>query len=417
MHLNISRNIKMSFMQYGVRPVDDNLSVIPGHDTHSGAYLFLPDGPARPLSNIDTSYVIIRGPVRNSVVVKHSGPVPILHAVNLDIGSDSLQIHNLVDIRNQSDFELIMRMETNDATKKPLTDFYTELNGLQMIHRKRYKRLPLQAHFYPMPGAAILQNGQERLTVIGRQPLGVASLKPGQIEIVLDRRLAHDDGRGMGEGVMDNRLTESRFRLMLEPIKVDSTVNSAKNLNFSKFPKSADTAYLSLAAHQNSLILNHPLMTLISNAKFNISGEDQLKTGISHNKQEIPSSMSLLNGSLPCDVHMVAFRTLSQPTVYPPGGDPSDLSQYPAPTEYRPSAALLVHRFGIERHIPSIKKEKRCLTVSDDAQISIDSMFTTPLPTAYNATLTLLHVDKEKVNGTLLLEPMEIRTWKIDFDL
>ncbi|KAI1710425.1 alpha-mannosidase 2 [Ditylenchus destructor] len=304
-------------------------------NTTSGAYLFLPDGPARPLSNIDTSYVIIRGPVRNSVVVQHSGPVQILQAVDLDLGSDSLQIRNLVDISNQSDFELIMRMEAQDEKKR-------------------------------------------------------------QVEIVLDRRLTQDDKRGMGEGVLDNRLTESRFRLMLEPIKVDSAFNSPKKSTFSTCPRSADTSYLSLSAHQNSLILNHPLMTLTSHAKLAKSNEGPFKPGRS------------------CKIE-IAFRTLSKPTDYPPRGDPSNSSQYPAPTQYKTSAALVLHRFGVECHILPIKKEKSCVTVSDDTQLQIDSIFRIPPAKVRNATLTLLKVNEEKENGTTNIEPMEIRTWKIDF--
>ncbi|KAI1700143.1 alpha mannosidase middle domain-containing protein [Ditylenchus destructor] len=388
---NAYQNIKMSFMQYGVRSYNES---IPGSSTPSGAYLFLPDGPARELPAHDISYVILQGPVRKRVVVMRSGSVPILQTVDLDIGADSLQIHNLVDITNQSDFELIMRMETDDSSKESLTDFYTELNGFQMIHRKRYKLLPMQAHFYPMPGAAILQNERERISVLGRQPLGVASLKPAQVEIVLDRRLTYNDNLGMSEGVMDNRPTESRFRVMFE--QINSTVDS-------KFPESADTAYLSLAANQNALILNHPLMTLIS-------GEN----GHESNK-EIPPFVSLINGSFPPDVHIVAFRTLSQPTLYPPRGDSSNSSLYPAPTKHKPSAALVLHRFGVESSIPTITRKKSYLTHLGYAQIQIDAIFATQPVKAYNATLTLIQVSKEKVNGTLLLGPMELRTWKIDF--
>lgn len=38
----------------------------------------------------------------------------------------------------------------------------------------------------------------------------------GELEVVLDRRLKQDDNRGLGQGVMDNKLTASLYHLLLE---------------------------------------------------------------------------------------------------------------------------------------------------------------------------------------------------------
>lgn len=64
-----------------------------------------------------------------------------------------------------------------------------------------------------MPGAAFIENDEQRLSLLGRQALGVASLEPGMdpvrtwedsfvtgwIEVMLDRRLEQDDDRGLAQ--------------------------------------------------------------------------------------------------------------------------------------------------------------------------------------------------------------------------
>jgi hypothetical protein len=46
---------------------------------------------------------------------------------------------------------------------------------------------------------------------------GAASPRPGTLEVMVDKRIAYDDGRGMGEGVLDSRPTRHRYVLLLEP--------------------------------------------------------------------------------------------------------------------------------------------------------------------------------------------------------
>ena len=49
-----------------------------------------------------------------------------------------------------------------------------------MIRRRRFKeKLPIQAHFYPMPSSAFIEDEKQRITLLGRQAGGVASLEPG----------------------------------------------------------------------------------------------------------------------------------------------------------------------------------------------------------------------------------------------
>lgn len=170
----------------------------------SGAYLFLPDGPARMLEPEPDHYVrIIQGSIRSQVVVYMPH---IVHqvAIHHSPGADGLglSIDNLVNIAGQDNTEFAMRLVTDIDSGQT---FYSDLNGLQvcmanfllwyerndnsmsitkqMTKRKKWDQLPLQAQFYPMPAMAYIEDLKARLTLATKQPLGVSSLESGHLEV------------------------------------------------------------------------------------------------------------------------------------------------------------------------------------------------------------------------------------------
>ena len=44
-----------------------------------------------------------------------------------------------------------------------------------------------------------MENTDIRVSLIGRQSLGVGNLGPGKMEVVLDRRTIYDDNKGLSE--------------------------------------------------------------------------------------------------------------------------------------------------------------------------------------------------------------------------
>lgn len=120
-----------------------------------------------------------------------------------------------------------------------------------MTRREKWEQLPLQAQFYPMPAMAYIEDSATRITLATKQPLGVASLSSGQLEVytletpnnqkiamkdfgwiqnsfqvMLDRRLNQDDNRGLGQAILDNVVpTLNSFRLLVEPRIVTCTVS------------------------------------------------------------------------------------------------------------------------------------------------------------------------------------------------
>jgi alpha-mannosidase II len=67
-----------------------------------------------------------------------------------------------VDIRHFDNSEIAMRLTTDMKTGD---HFATDLNGFQMIKRKRLDKLPIQANYYPIPSMAYIQVLQTGITM------------------------------------------------------------------------------------------------------------------------------------------------------------------------------------------------------------------------------------------------------------
>ncbi|KNC53232.1 uncharacterized protein AMSG_08714 [Thecamonas trahens ATCC 50062] len=98
--------------------------------------------------------------------------------------------------------ELVARIkEVGHSRRRAGDDGLVTFDGLRFVERKRKAFSALGANFYPaVMGAALRETGLAAYTV---QAMGVASLAPGMLELMVDRRLAHDDLRGLEEGLQD----------------------------------------------------------------------------------------------------------------------------------------------------------------------------------------------------------------------
>ncbi|XP_055903660.1 alpha-mannosidase 2 isoform X2 [Eupeodes corollae] len=191
----------LNFLRYGTRMTGPM----------SGAYLFLPYGEASPLPIVNPVVLVQEGPLESSVT---TGLPFAVHQTILRGGHP--EIRNMIDIGVMDNTEIVMRIATRIQSGET---FYTDLNGLQIIKRKRFQKIPLQANYYPIPSSIFIEDDSLRLTIVSAQPLGGTSLRGGEMEIMQDRRLAQDDERGLGQGVLDNRPVQHIFRLVLEKIE------------------------------------------------------------------------------------------------------------------------------------------------------------------------------------------------------
>ncbi|XP_058058163.1 alpha-mannosidase 2 [Anopheles bellator] len=237
--------------------IENNQATIPVHlefyrygmqlsSGKSGAYLFHPAGNATRMTYEHPIVLVLRGPLEASVTA--GLPFVTHHTILRD---NVLEIRNLVDIGRRENTEIIMRLQTNIASGNT---FYTDLNAMQMIKRKRFQKLPLQANYYPVPSAMFIEDENYRLTLLSGQPLGGSSLSSGELEIMQDRQLTRDDDRGLGQGVQDNLPVLHLFRLVLE----------ARESCTRPDPEYA-AGFLSPAAYGQMHSLLHPLDKLIFN--------------------------------------------------------------------------------------------------------------------------------------------------------
>ncbi|XP_024035848.1 alpha-mannosidase isoform X2 [Citrus clementina] len=102
--------------------------------------------------------------------------------------------------------EVISRMTANMVTEKV---FYTDSNGRDFLKRVRDYRAdwslqvnePVAGNYYPLNLGIFITDKKSEFSVLVDRATGGASIKDGQVEIMLHRRMLADDGRGVGEAL------------------------------------------------------------------------------------------------------------------------------------------------------------------------------------------------------------------------
>ncbi|VTJ64963.1 Hypothetical predicted protein [Marmota monax] len=281
----------------------------------------------------------------------------------------SVEISNIVNIRNVYNREIAMRISSEINSQNR---FYTDLNGYQIQPRMTLSKLPLQANVYPMTTMAYIQDAKNRLTLLSAQSSGVSSLKSGDIEVIMDRRLMQDDNRGLGQGVTDNKITANLFRILLEE---RSGVDMEEE-------KKSPVSFPSLLSHITSSFLNHPVFVMTAKVKVS---------------SELLSEFSPLVSSLPCDIHLVNLRTI----------------QAKEGKGYSSDAALILHRKGFGCQFSTSGMGLLCSTTQ--GKISVYKLFNTfTIEDFVPSSLSLMHTPPVAQNiSVIYLSPMEISTFRI----
>jgi alpha-mannosidase II len=285
----------------------EQVMVYDGQKSHSGAYLFRPQGPARPHAE-QAHCVIVRGEFGSDIYTKVSGSVTrVAHLSDYDsVGGASLRVDYLVNLNSGqwTDKDLVVRFETDVDSRG---EFYTDLNNFQMdkhvrppaggpqctyFDRPGQDCHPIQSHFFPMVTSAYVQGqakgagGTRRFTLHSLAPCATASLRDGWIEAGLDRRLSKDDEKGLMEGVTDNVPTTVSFVLAAEE-------------SAARIPPTSD-AHPSLLSRRIVEHSNRPVVAMLGSSAGG-SGGTAASVGATTTWQQSGTDW-------PCDVSLESFR-------------------------------------------------------------------------------------------------------------
>ncbi|KAH7722410.1 mannosidasealphaclass 2Amember 2 [Aphelenchoides avenae] len=129
-------------------------------------------------------------------------------------GDSAIQIDLYPDMERIAGSSINMAISTGVRNRNY---FATDANALYMIRRTYANERILSANFYPAASAASVEDGDTRLTVLTAQPTAVTSTKAGELQVLVDRRLYGDDGKGLSAGdASESKPSHLQYRLVFE---------------------------------------------------------------------------------------------------------------------------------------------------------------------------------------------------------
>ena len=202
-----------------IEPVREEWNV--WHVTKGGAYLFVP-GELKSYDMADKkvqngNLVIEKAKIKDGgfvVETENWKRTVIEKLVPNEFGTKSTVLDFIYEVNLQEENQEWFVRFACDIKNEGIS--HTDLNGFNFDTHYFRADMPIQSQVFPMPTLASIQDSHLRMTVMSEHAQGTAALQDGSIDVWLDRRLEQDDNRGLGQGVVDNRPTRTRLRVVLE---------------------------------------------------------------------------------------------------------------------------------------------------------------------------------------------------------
>ncbi|RDY10272.1 putative alpha-mannosidase [Mucuna pruriens] len=172
----------------------------------SGAYIFRPNDSPSPITpNRKSPLTVFRGPIVHEVHQQINSW--IYQTTRLYKGKEHAEVEFIVGpipIDDGVGKEIATEIKTNLASDKT---FYTDSNGRDFIERVRDYRedwnlevnQPVAGNYYPINLGIYLKDKSKEFSILVDRAVGGSSIKDGQLELMVHRRLVQDDSRGVGE--------------------------------------------------------------------------------------------------------------------------------------------------------------------------------------------------------------------------
>lgn len=181
-----------------------------GQNGTSGAYIFRPNSTrCFPVgaSRKQVTQSVIKGEIVSEVYQQFSPWVS--QVVRLYKNADDAEIDFMVGpipIDDDLGKEVITRFTTNIPSNK---EFFTDSNGRDFLKRVRNYRKDwnlsvhelIAGNYYPLNLGIYLKDNETEFSLLVDRAVGGSSIFDGELELMLHRRLLHDDNKGVAENL------------------------------------------------------------------------------------------------------------------------------------------------------------------------------------------------------------------------
>ncbi|KAL4634653.1 hypothetical protein ACB092_04G216100 [Castanea dentata] len=209
----VKESIQQSYLYY--RGDEGNQTVNP---QASGAYVFRPNGTYPIKSDYKALFTVFRGPLLDEVHQRINSWIYQITRVYKE--KEHVEVEFLVGpipFGDKIGKEVVTQITT---TLKNNKTFYTDSSGRDFIERIRDYRKdwdlkvnePIAGNYYPINLGIYLKDNSNELSVLVDRSVGGSSLRDGQLELMLHRRLIRDDSRGVGEALNETVCISKKCR-------------------------------------------------------------------------------------------------------------------------------------------------------------------------------------------------------------
>ncbi|KAE8010634.1 hypothetical protein FH972_006989 [Carpinus fangiana] len=191
--------IQQSYLWYGSNSGFDGQA--------SGAYIFRPNGSPPSIVSRSVPLKVIRGPLVDEVHQQFNSWIYQVTRLYRDKEHAEVEFTiGPIPLEDSVGKEVISQMTANMVTDKV---FYTDSNGRDFLKRVRDYRAdwslqvtqPVAGNYYPLNLGIYTKDKKSELSVLVDRATGGASIKDGEVELMLHRRMLFDDSRGVGEAL------------------------------------------------------------------------------------------------------------------------------------------------------------------------------------------------------------------------